>query len=51
MSGFNTAAIERDFFANTNFKVNFICNLGYADGANPYPKLPRWDFDKVCTII
>lgn len=51
MSGFNKKAIEKAFFANTNFKINFICNLGYADGANAYPRLPRWEFDAVCKIV
>lgn len=51
MSGFNKETIEKEFFVNTNYKVNFICNLGYADGANPHSRLPRWEFDKVCSII
>lgn len=51
MSGFNKEAIEKEFFTNTNFKINFICNLGYADGANAHSRLPRWEFDKVCKII
>jgi len=51
MSGFNKEAIEKAFLANTNFKINFICNLGYADGANAHSRLPRWKFDEVCKIV
>lgn len=51
MSGFNKEAIEKEFFAGTNFKINFICNLGYADGVNEYSRLPRWEFDRVCKIV
>lgn len=51
MSGFDNAAIEKAFFANSNFKINFICNLGYADGPSEYPRLPRWNFDQACEIV
>ena len=51
MSGFNNEAIEKEFFADTSFKINFICNLGYADGQNEHSRLPRWNFDQVCKII
>lgn len=51
MSGFNNKAIEKEFFAETNFKINFICNLGYADGVNIHSRLPRWEFDRVCKIV
>ena len=39
MSGFDADAIEKEFFAGSGFKINFICNLGYRDGKNPYPRL------------
>jgi len=51
MSGFNYAAIEKEFFADSDLKINFICNLGYRDGENPYPRLPRLDFEECCTIL
>lgn len=50
MSGFNGDMIEKEFLSGTNFKINFICNLGYKDGSDPYPKLPRLDFTEVCSI-
>ncbi len=51
MSGFDPVALNETFFKNTNYKINFICNFGYKDGDNPYPKLPRLDFDEVCKFL
>ena len=51
MSGFDPIAINEAFFKNTHYRINFICNLGYKDGSNPYPKLPRLDFDEVCKFL
>ncbi|MCC8397818.1 MAG: malonic semialdehyde reductase [Rickettsia endosymbiont of Labidopullus appendiculatus] len=51
MSGFNKEAINSTFFNNTNHQVNFLCNIGYRDGDNPYPRLPRLDFNECCKII
>ena len=48
MSGFDADAIEKEFFAGSGFKINFICNLGYRDGKNRYPRLPRLDFTECC---
>jgi nitroreductase len=51
MSGFNARILEEEFFAGNGFKINFICNLGYKDGENEYPRLPRLDFEECCQII
>lgn len=51
MSGFDPIALNELFFKNTNYRINFICNLGYKDGDNPYPRLPRLDFEEVCKIL
>jgi 3-hydroxypropanoate dehydrogenase len=51
MSGFDADSVNSAFFSNTNYKVNFICNLGYKDGQNPYPRLPRLEFDECCQIV
>ena len=47
----NDQILNEAFFKNTNYRINFICNLGYKDGDNPYPKLPRLDFDEVCKFL
>ena len=51
MSGFDPVALNETFFKNTNYRINFICNFGYKDSDNPYPKLPRLDFDEVCKFL
>ncbi len=51
MSGFDPVALNETFFKNTSYRINFICNFGYKDGDNPYPKLPRLDFDEVCKFL
>ena len=51
MSGFDPVALNETFFKNTNYRINFICNFGYKDGDNPYPKLPRLNFDEVCKFL
>ena len=51
MSGFDNAGVDRDFFAGTNIKSNFLCNLGYGDGEKLFPCSPRFDFDEMAKII
>jgi 3-hydroxypropanoate dehydrogenase len=51
MSGFDNAAVDREFFAGTAVKSNFLCNLGYGDPAKLHPRQPRLSFDEVCTIV
>lgn len=51
MSGFDNQKVDENFFANTNFSSNFICNIGYGDRDKLYPRLPRLDFDEACKIL
>jgi 3-hydroxypropanoate dehydrogenase len=51
ISGFDNQMVDDVFFKGTSFKSNFICNLGYGDSSTLYPRLPRFDFDDVCTIL
>jgi 3-hydroxypropanoate dehydrogenase len=46
MSGFNNDAVDREFFANTRIKSNFICSLGYGSDENLFPRNPRLSFDE-----
>lgn len=50
MSGFSNAAVDEEFFAGTTLRSNFLCNLGYADETALFQKLPRFEFDKVCSF-
>jgi 3-hydroxypropanoate dehydrogenase len=51
MSGFDTKGVDRDFFAGTNVKSNFLCNLGYADHAALMPRSPRFSFEEMARIV
>ena len=51
ISGFDNAVVDAEFFAGTTLKSNFLCNLGFADEGALFQRLPRFDFDDVCSII
>lgn len=51
MSGFNPKLLNETFFADSTWKVNFLLNLGYGDGAKVHKRLPRLDFDQACQIV
>lgn len=50
MSGFSNAVVDEEFFAGTTLKSNFLINLGYADEAALFQRLPRFDFEEACTM-
>jgi len=43
--------VDAAFFAGTNVKSNFLCNLGYGDASALLPRSPRFDFDQVARIL
>jgi 3-hydroxypropanoate dehydrogenase len=51
MSGFDNAGVDREFFAATNIKSNFLCNLGHGDGEKLFARSPRFSFDAMAKII
>ena len=51
MSGFDNAGVDKEFFAGTDFRSNFLCNLGYGDPAGPRPRGPRFAFDEMAKIL
>lgn len=51
MSGFDNAGVDRAFFAGTDIKSNFLCNLGYGDGSVLRPRSPRFGFDEMARIL
>lgn len=51
MSGFNNAGVDKEFFAGTNIKSNFICAIGHGDPAGVFPRNPRLTFDEACRIL
>jgi 3-hydroxypropanoate dehydrogenase len=50
MSGFDSAMVDKTFFAGTHIQSNFLCNLGYGDPAGLFPRSPRLAFDEACSI-
>ena len=50
MSGFDQAALDADFFPGTSIKSNFLCALGHGID-EPFPRLPRLDFEDACEIL
>lgn len=51
MSGFDNAGVDASFFANTQIKSNFLCNLGYGDPKGLFPRSPRFEFEKIAKIL
>jgi 3-hydroxypropanoate dehydrogenase len=51
MSGFNAEGVTKEFFAGTSVQVNFLCNIGYGNDENLFPRSPRPDFEKFCSIV
>ena len=51
LSGFDATAVNREFFPDGRVKVNFICNLGYGDHAQLFPRSPRLAFAQACTLL
>ena len=61
MSGFDNAKVdeagkecegcEQEFFPAGHVKSNFLCNLGYGDAANLFPRRPRLAFNEACTLL
>lgn len=45
MSGFDTAKVDDAFFSGTNWKTNFLVNLGYGDPEGLFPRNPRLDIE------
>lgn len=50
MSGFDAERVNDDFFAGTAVKTNFLCNIGYGNPSQLFPRSPRFTFDDVCQI-
>jgi 3-hydroxypropanoate dehydrogenase len=51
MSGFDNAGVDKEFFAGTTVKSNFLCSVGYGDPAGVRPRGPRFDFDEMAQIV
>ena len=50
MSGFDNAKVDAAFFAGTQWRSNFLVNLGHGDRASIFARSPRLAFDEACRI-
>ena len=51
MSGFDGAKMDAAFWAGTEVKTNFICNLGHGDLTKLFGRSPRLAFEEACRIV
>ena len=51
MSGFDNAGVDKEFFAGTDVKSNFLCNVGYGDRTGLRPRGPRFACDEIAQIL
>ena len=56
MSGFDMDGVNKEFFESQdgeekNWRVNWICNLGYGDKSTIFARSPRLHFDEACRIV
>ena len=51
MSGFDQDGVNKEFFAGTTYKANFLCNIGYGTEENLFPRSPRLTFDEASEIV
>lgn len=55
MSGFDKEGVETEFFRADDqmkhWRANFVCNIGYGDDTNLFPRNPRLSFNEACRIL
>jgi 3-hydroxypropanoate dehydrogenase len=51
MSGFDNAGVDKEFFAGTTVKSNFICSIGRGDASKLPARAPRLSFEEAGEIV
>ena len=51
MSGFDTARLDAEFFADGRWRSNFLVNLGYGDRARLRERAARLSFEEACRVL
>lgn len=51
MSGFDLDGVDKEFFAGTKIKSNFLVSLGYGDPSALFDRSPRFDFEDIASIV
>ncbi|MEQ8667198.1 MAG: malonic semialdehyde reductase [Rhodospirillales bacterium] len=50
MAGFDKKKVDAAFFAGTEIRSNFLCNLGHGDRSTLRPRQARFTFEEACRI-
>lgn len=51
MSGFDAAAVNKEFFPDGRYQANFLINLGYADSSKTMPRNLRLSFEEATQVL
>jgi 3-hydroxypropanoate dehydrogenase len=51
MSGFDNAAVDREFFPGSSIRSNFLCGLGYGAKEKLFPRQPRLSFSEASRVV
>ena len=51
MAGFDAAGVNTEFLAGTQWRAQFLCNLGYADRSVARARGPRLAFEEFCRVV
>ena len=51
MSGFDKEGVDKEFFAGTELKSNFLCSIGYGSDEGIFPRSPRLPFEEAASIL
>lgn len=51
MSGFDSAKVDAEFFAQNGYRSNFLLNIGYAGENSTHPRGPRLTFEQAVQIL
>lgn len=51
MSGFDNAGVDKEFFAGSEVKSNFLCNLGFGDRTGLFARSPRLAFEEIAQVL
>jgi 3-hydroxypropanoate dehydrogenase len=51
MSGFDAARVDREFWAGSTVRTNFLCALGHGDRGALRERPPRLGFEQACSIV
>lgn len=54
MSGFDNEGVDKEFLTaenDGNWKSDFLCNIGYGDETDIFPRAPRLAFEEACRIL